>query len=60
MFSDKLKSRLTALALAGAALALPVAAMAGVVVKSTGPSSTKYPVGTKVDDNASITLKAGM
>jgi hypothetical protein len=59
MFSDNMKSRLTALALVGAALALPVAAMAGVVVKSTGPSSSKYPVGTKVDDNASITLKAG-
>lgn len=59
MFSDRLTARLGALALAGAALALPVAAMAGVVVKSTGPSSTKYPVGTKVDDNASITLQAG-
>lgn len=59
MFSDRIKARLGALALAGAALALPLAAMAGVVVKSTGPSATKYPVGTKVDDNASITLKAG-
>jgi hypothetical protein len=59
MFLDKFASRLAALALAGTALALPVAAMAGVVVKSTGPSSTKYPVGTKVDDSASITLKAG-
>lgn len=59
MFLDKSKARRVALALAGAALLLPVAAMAGVVVKSTGPSSTKYPVGTKIDDNASITLKAG-
>lgn len=59
MFSDRLKRTFAACALAGAALALPVAAMAGVVVKSTGPSSAKYPVGTKVDDNASITLKAG-
>lgn len=59
MFSDKLKTRITALALAGAALALPVAAMAGVVVKSTGPSATRYPVGTKLDDTATITLKAG-
>jgi len=50
---------MAALALGGAALALPVAAVAGVVVKSTGPSSTRYPVGTKVDDNATITLKAG-
>lgn len=59
MFSDRLKSRMRALVLAGAALSLPVAAMAGVVVKSTGPSSTKFPVGTKLDDNATIALKAG-
>jgi hypothetical protein len=59
MFSDRLKRRVCALALAGAALALPAAAMAGVVVKSTGPSATRYPVGSKVDDNATITLKAG-
>jgi hypothetical protein len=59
MFSDKLKGKLGALALAGAALALPAAAMAGVVVKSTGPSATRYPVGTKLDDDAAITLKAG-
>lgn len=59
MFSTRMKSRLGALALAGAALAVPVAAMAGVVVKATGPSATKYPVGTKLDDNASISLKAG-
>lgn len=59
MFSNSIKRRIRAFALAGAALALPGAAMAGVVVKSTGPSATRYPVGTKVDDNASITLKAG-
>ncbi len=59
MFSAKAKSRFAGLMLAGAVLAAPVAAMAGVVVKSTGPSSSKYPVGAKVDDNATITLKAG-
>ncbi len=59
MFSDRFTARLRALALAGAALTLPVAAMAGVVVKSTGPSATKYPVGTKLDDNATIALKPG-
>lgn len=59
MFSAKVKRTIAAVALGAAALALPVAAMAGVVVKSTGPSSTKYPVGTKLDDNASITLKPG-
>jgi hypothetical protein len=47
------------MALAGAALLLPVAALAGVVVKSTGPSASRYPVGTKIDDNASITLREG-
>ncbi|MBI1403381.1 MAG: hypothetical protein GC147_09220 [Porphyrobacter sp.] len=59
MFSARLTRALRALTLGGAALALPAAAMAGVVVKSTGPSSTAYPVGTKIDDDASITLKAG-
>ncbi|NCP13695.1 MAG: hypothetical protein GW858_05965 [Sphingomonadales bacterium] len=59
MFWDNVKSKATALAVAGAALALPVTAMAGVVVKSTGPSATRYPVGTKLDDNAAITLKGG-
>lgn len=59
MFSDRIKTRLGAIALAGAALALPMAAAAGVVVKSTGPSATKYPVGSKLDDTATITLKAG-
>ncbi|MCK0127655.1 hypothetical protein [Erythrobacter sp. F6033] len=51
--------RIAGLALAGAVLTGPVAAMAGVVVKSTGPSSSKYPVGAKVADSATITLKAG-
>lgn len=59
MFSASIKRAFAAMALGSAVLALPVAAMAGVVVKSTGPSSTKYPVGTKLDDNASISLKAG-
>jgi hypothetical protein len=59
MFSDRIAKRLAGLALGAAALALPVAAMAGVVVKSTGPSSSKFPVGTKLDDNATITLKGG-
>lgn len=59
MFWDRVKAPLGALVLAGAAVALPAAAWAGVVVKSTGPSAARYPVGTKLDDNASITLKAG-
>lgn len=59
MLSISFKRAARALALAGVALALPVTAMAGVVVKSTGPSATKYPIGTKLDDNASISLKPG-
>lgn len=59
MFSDRLKARFAGLALVGAALALPVAGMAGVVVKSTGPSAATYRVGTKLEDAATITLKAG-
>lgn len=59
MFSANLKARVAGLALVGAVLAAPIAALAGVVVKSTGPSASKYPVGMKIDDNASVTLKAG-
>ena len=59
MFSDKFKARAMGLALAGAMLAVPGAAAAGVVVKSTGPSAGTYPVGTKVADASTITLRAG-
>lgn len=34
-------------------------ALAGVVVKSSGPSAASYPVGKKLDDAASVTLKSG-
>ena len=60
MFSDKLKTRIAGLALAGAALAFtPSAVSAGVVVKSTGPSSSTYPVGRQIADSATITLRSG-
>lgn len=59
MFSANSKARLAALTLAGAAFAIPAAALAGVVVKSTGPSASQFPVGKKVDDDATITLKDG-
>lgn len=59
MFSARMKRAGKAMALAGAALLLPMAAMAGVVVKSTGPSANKFPVGSKIDDNAAITLREG-
>ena len=48
---------MTAVGAAGLALAAPAAA--GVVVKSSGPSAAQYPVGKKIDDASSITLKAG-
>lgn len=59
MFSAKAKARLLNISLAGALLAASTVAMAGVVVKSSGPSAGDYPVGTKLDDDATITLKAG-
>lgn len=46
------------LALAGGA-AIGTAAQAGVVVSSSGPSAAQFPAGKKLDDTASITLKAG-
>lgn len=59
MFSVNFKARMASLALIGAAFAIPGAVNAGVVVKSTGPSSGTYPVGRQVADNASITLRQG-
>ena len=59
MFSDKIKARLTGLALIGAVFTVPGAASAGVVVKSSGPSAGEYPVGRQVNDSATITLQAG-
>jgi len=59
MFSDKFKARLAGLAIIGAAMAIPGTASAGVVVKSTGPSSGTYPVGRQVADASEITLRAG-
>ena len=52
--------------LAGAALSFAALgflgstpAQAGVVVKSSGPSAETYPVGKKLDDAASVTLRTG-
>lgn len=59
MFSARMKARISGFALAGTLFAASSAAMAGVVVKSSGPSSGSYPVGTKIADDATITLKAG-
>jgi len=59
MFSVKFKARALGLALAGACLSVSGAAAAGVVVKSTGPSAGTYPVGKKVADSSTITLRPG-
>ncbi len=59
MFSGNIKTRLAALAMLGGIAALPASAFAGVVVKSSGPSAARFPVGTKLDDSATITLREG-
>lgn len=59
MFWDKAKASCAMFALAASVFAMPVAAQAGVVVKSSGPSSGTYPVGRQVGDSATITLRAG-
>lgn len=59
MFSNKIKGRIAGLALVGAVFTIPAIASAGVVVKSSGPSAGSYPVGKKVADTSSITLRAG-
>ena len=59
MFSAKMKTLALGAALGVAALAVPSAASAGVVVKSTGPSAGSYPVGRQVEDGSAITLRAG-
>lgn len=47
------------IAVLGMAMLAAGAAQAGVVVKASGPSAAQYPVGKKLDDAATITLKAG-
>lgn len=59
MFSDRIKARALGLALVGACLSVSGAAAAGVVVKSSGPSTGTYPVGKKVADSSTVTLRAG-
>ena len=59
MFSTDLRP-LRRLALAATvALALPAAAQAAIVVASSGPSAASYPVGRKLDDAGTVTLRAG-
>jgi hypothetical protein len=54
------KTGVAAIALAAGGLAVaPHAALAGVVVSSSGPSAGDYPAGTKIGDDERITLQAG-
>ena len=55
----KTLGRIALIGAACAGLAVAAPAVAGVVVKSSGPSAKQYPVGKKLDDAGSITLKAG-
>ena len=48
-----------AMAVAASGFLISAPAQAGVVVKSSGPSAGQFPVGKKLDDAASITLKSG-
>lgn len=48
-----------AVAAFGALAMVAGAAQAGVVVKASGPSAGQFPVGKKLEDTASVTLKAG-
>lgn len=59
MFLGRKTAHITGLALGCAAIALPAAAHAGVVVKASGPSAKTYPVGRQIDDSASVTLRSG-
>lgn len=59
MFWTNAKAPLAGLAMLGAVAALPANAVAGVVVKSSGPSAARFPVGTKLDDDSTITLREG-
>ncbi|HMP57522.1 MAG TPA: hypothetical protein PKD92_13265 [Novosphingobium sp.] len=52
-------SRFAAVTVAIAACAAAPAAMAAIVVASSGPSAAQYPAGKKLDDNAQVTLRAG-
>ena len=52
-------SKLVAGAAVALTLALPATAHAAIVVASSGPSASVYPVGKKLDDAGTITLRAG-
>lgn len=51
--------RLIALALMASTLALPAAALAGVVVSASGPSAGNFPAGKRIGNSERIVLRAG-
>lgn len=51
--------KLAAAALTMAAVVAPVAALAGVVVSSSGPSAAQYPVGRQIGNTDRIVLREG-
>ena len=59
MFSAEPRSFVRSAAIAAMVLACPGIAQAAIVVASSGPSASAYPVGRKLPDNASVTLRAG-
>jgi len=59
MFSAEFAPRARKLAVVLAGMALPGVAQAAIVVASSGPSAAAYPVGRKLDDAGTITLRAG-
>lgn len=62
MFCPDARMRRLGLAAAAAAMALAVAGTAAaqsMVVRSTGPSASKYPTGTKLKPSEKVTLVAG-
>lgn len=59
MFSAKPILVASALSLSAAAFVTAAPAFAGVVVKSSGPSAAQFPVGKKLADTDTITLRDG-
>ncbi len=59
MFSVEKHLKGVSLAISAAALAISAPLVAGVIVKSSGPSAEDFPVGTKVKDTDRIVLEEG-
>ncbi|WP_271438162.1 hypothetical protein [Pontixanthobacter luteolus] len=59
MFSVKSRTISAALLASAAFMGLSGTANAGVVIKSSGPSASAYPVGKKLPDSSTVTLREG-